>query len=785
MKRTFLFIILLIFISLSSFAAETVVKGKVMEKGGRNAIEFANVVALNAENRVAASSPSDENGDFRMVLPGKGSFSVAVSFVGFKTKTVQVDCKGEEIDLGKIILQPAKEELEGAGITANTIIRRETDRIIYDVQADPDSWRLNMNAFMSKIPGLAESSLNGNLEYKGMKMQRILIDDEEHYMINAKRQYPMAFIKASYMSSIELVLPNSPEFKNENPILIIRLEKELPYGFAGQLSGSVSSLNRYSASPDIVFNAPKLGIGLNYSYNWSDRPVLTDRTHRELYQMDGAIDRTLESETSKGQKSTGHKIRLVLNKKFLENKLNIKVSMNTHKDDALSWSRTKSETSLHDGSKNTTTSASDQFSSSPFMFNGGINASYRINQKINLSAIYTFINSGNNSFTDLTDGTTTFRNTSENRNQEHNSRMNLRFNTPKGLKNRRIGNIEAGYMHRIYSENDFYGRTSKTGGMDYTQGVAYINGMFWQSFLRNRFSTILNLNVENIRNRGVNKGNGKSLDYDDFNVTPSITVGGKVAAGHFLYIGYGFKMRRPDPSQLDPYIDDSDPFNIRVGNPELKGEITHEISLNYSYAIPLKWWKNLDLNAGWNITPDAIESVISTDESNITTTTFANIGRKEALMLNVKTSFRPAEILSINLNATAQKNFYTISATESNSFWSFHANESMMLKLKWFSLNQDLIISPYGLSAQSKDLTLVPELNLSISRYWEKIKLGGSIYINDILHGRSDNTAVNFGPGFLQHVYRQRLGRNIGIRLYWRFGVFKQEESVEHMSYDR
>ena len=182
-----------------------------------------------------------------------------------------------------------------------------------------------------------------------------------------------------------------------------------------------------------------------------------------------------------------------------------------------------------------------------------------------------------------------------------------------------------------------------------------------------------------------------------------------------------------------------------------------------------------------NITNDLLERNILLQEGLAAA---SSKGRK-ALMLNVKTSFRPAEILSINLNATAQKNFYTISATESNSFWSFHANESMILKLKWFSLNQDLIISPYGLSAQSKDLTLVPELNLSISRYWEKIKLGGSIYITDILHGRSDNTAVNFGPGFMQHVYRQRLGRNIGISLYWRFGVFKQEESVDHVSYDR
>lgn len=46
----------------------------------------------------------------------------------------------------------------------------------------------------------------------------------------------MKFIQASYMSKIELVLPGSPEYGNEEPILLITLEEKLPVGFASELT---------------------------------------------------------------------------------------------------------------------------------------------------------------------------------------------------------------------------------------------------------------------------------------------------------------------------------------------------------------------------------------------------------------------------------------------------------------------------------------------------------------------------------------------------------------------
>ena len=368
--------------------------------------------------------------------------------------------------------------------------------------------------------------------------------------------------------------------------------------------------------------------------------------------------------------------------------------------------------------------------------------------------------------------------------QEHNASLVLEFNNRKKNKNRWNAKVFTGYMFRDYFDEDFYGRTGKTGGMDYTQGVAYarVNGM--KGFLKNRILTFLTLNIENVNNKGVDKSTGNSLDYNDFRVSPSISVNGRITQKQILGISYNFSARRPNPDQLNPYIDDSNPYNVKVGNPNLRGEFTHNISGNYSIYKQFKWWDKFDLNVGYSITPNAIESISTTSVENITTTTYENIGKRDALYATLNMNFVPVKKLSVHLSIDGARNTYSISDKESNSFWSFGVRESLSWSLPWFTLTQRMSLTPYGLSAQSKDLKLVPDLSLSISKYWDKYKFGVSIDGGDLLHGRSDNMATRVGTNFIQNIWKQRLGRSLSIRAYWRFGKFKNQDGIKHESYD-
>lgn len=217
MKR--LTISLLSIIICFSLAAETVVRGRVFEGKGKNTVEFANVGIYRPDNKLVGACASDSNGNFEIKIHKDGDYQVLVSFLGCGSWVKKIHCTGGELDLGKIHLKEDNEELDAAGISAKTLIKRESDRIVYDVSADPDAARMNMSAFMSKVPGLKMSVKDGNLEFRNEPLDKILIDNKDNGMINKSRQYPMSFIRADYMSKIELILPNSPEYNNSSPRL--------------------------------------------------------------------------------------------------------------------------------------------------------------------------------------------------------------------------------------------------------------------------------------------------------------------------------------------------------------------------------------------------------------------------------------------------------------------------------------------------------------------------------------------------------------------------------------
>ena len=88
------------------------------------------------------------------------------------------------------------------------------------------------------------------------------------------------------------------------------------------------------------------------------------------------------------------------------------------------------------------------------------------------------------------------------------------------------------------------------------------------------------------------------------------------------------------------------------------------------------------------------------------------------------------------------------------------------------------------MSAQTRNLWIEPMLELSVSRYWEKIRLGTSITCADLLYGRSYRKSVIAGDGFVNTTNTMRQGRYIYFSVYWRIGKFKNSPSVKHESYD-
>jgi len=88
--------------------------------------------------------------------------------------------------------------------------------------------------------------------------------------------------------------------------------------------------------------------------------------------------------------------------------------------------------------------------------------------------------------------------------------------------------------------------------------------------------------------------------------------------------GYSINNNAPGVSQLSPFVDVSDPLNIRQGNPNLRPSNSHRIYLNFNnYDFQTR--SGIFSYISFNTTNDAVTAQTTVDENFVRTTTYTNV----------------------------------------------------------------------------------------------------------------------------------------------------------------
>ena len=752
--------------------------GTVTDSISGHVIEFVNVTVYAGDSKAVAFGASGHDGSFAIRIPAAGKYKVGITCIGYESQTKVIDCPEGGVDLGTIVLKKSLEQIAAASVSAKQILSREPDRIVYNVSADPDAARMNMAEFMSKIPGLERSQGSGKLTFREKPLASILIDDRVDGMINARRQYPMAFIKADYISKLELILPDSPEYNNKEAMLVIRLKEPLPFGAAAELRAEGGTDGSVKASPDIVINTPVVGIGLQYGFSWSHVPELINSTIRA-----DAVDsrKVMTSDRTLSSISRSHKLGMDLFRYFLNNKLNINLSFQTRLDSNDSRSATLTR-KLEGNGYNSYQNSSISSSYSPPRFNAGLSVSYSWKRGNNLSVSNTFRSSDNSSDEQLITGVTTNRNSSDSKQYENNFSASLTIKDQCKGYAKWSSATKIGFMFRNYENADTY-HDGTAGGMAYRQGVAYLNENFSGNLFKRKLMYSLGANLEYIRNRGSNLRDASSLDYDDFNITPSVALSYRPDIKSIYNLRYSMRTSRPRASQLDPYMDRSNPDETIIGNPNLKGQMTHAIAGSYKYSPRSKVLSELSFSGRWSFTPNVIERYSFVDGEGMKITTFGNLSRSDLAGITLGALLKPFKMGSLDISASVDRISYTLPEVN-NSYWRFTGREQFFARFKWFNVIQLFSIEPFNAHSQTHGYKLDPYLAIGIMKSWPRINLGGELSFNDLLHGsRGIETITSYGD-YIERTRIGRIGRSVSLSIHWQIGKFKNHASVQHSSYD-
>ena len=126
--------------TIAGFAQRTVT-GKVVEQDTKDAVIQATASLLSGE-KVVSNAVTNADGNFSVKAPSDGTFTLRITYVGFKTYTKKITvAEGKSVSAGTISLAPDAIMLQGATVTAHLAkVQSKGDTLIFfdEVQECPD-----------------------------------------------------------------------------------------------------------------------------------------------------------------------------------------------------------------------------------------------------------------------------------------------------------------------------------------------------------------------------------------------------------------------------------------------------------------------------------------------------------------------------------------------------------------------------------------------------------------------------------------------------------------------
>ena len=177
MKKIVLLIVALM-VAVVSFAQRTV-RGRVVEQDTQEAVIQATAALMKGE-KVVANAVTNTEGAFSIKAPEEGSYTLQVTYVGFKTYQKKISLKdGKDYNAGTIKIEPDAIMLKGATVTARAQkVTLKADTFVYNANAFRTPEGSVAEELVRRLPG-AEVSDDGTIKINGKQVKKILVDGKE------------------------------------------------------------------------------------------------------------------------------------------------------------------------------------------------------------------------------------------------------------------------------------------------------------------------------------------------------------------------------------------------------------------------------------------------------------------------------------------------------------------------------------------------------------------------------------------------------------------------------
>ena len=249
MKKIVLLIVALM-VAVVSFAQRTV-RGRVVEQDTQEAVIQATAALMKGE-KVVANAVTNTEGAFSIKAPEEGSYTLQVTYVGFKTYQKKISLKdGKDYNAGTIKMEPDAIMLKGATVTARAQkVTLKADTFVYNANAFRTPEGSVAEELVRRLPG-AEVSDDGSIKINGKQVKKILVDGKEFMTGDTKtamKNLPTNIIDRikAYDQQSELARVSGIEDGEEETVLDFGIKAGMNKGIMANADLAAGTKHRYA-----------------------------------------------------------------------------------------------------------------------------------------------------------------------------------------------------------------------------------------------------------------------------------------------------------------------------------------------------------------------------------------------------------------------------------------------------------------------------------------------------------------------------------------------------------
>lgn len=797
MKKLLLTVILS-YISTLIYAASPApvdIKGKITDATTKDIIEFVNVSIYDNNGNLVKGAITDLDGNYIIQDVGKGSYTMKVSYVGYRTVEKKINVDGSKNMTLNLSMREDTELLDEVEIVA------EKPQMIFDIDkrifnADHDLTSLGGSAsdLLSNIPSIEVDS-EGTVSLRGDEGVTIWINGKDSGLTSDNQSQILEQLPAETIDRVEVITNPSSKYSSEGSagIINIILKKNINIGYYGGVQARATTTGMYNASGNINYSKGKWDMFLNVGYRHHNGKS-------EGYDNRTMNDGTYLNQTSEGKRK-GDNMFTRLGVTFHP----------TFKDDISlngfgmfgggSNNRTINYLSNMPG---TYQSAVRKTLGNDDMNGGNISMDYmhRFSEKSYLSASASYNVWGMDGSTDYLQDSQ-YADRTESSIQKQSSHMNnngWEFTADYSNQITENHKIETGYKGELRSEHSpietmsgtSYGNLVPQNNLYndfrydsdihalYVSYSGKINNFGIQAGLRGEY-TLTDAVTKYKNTDGEIMFDTYKTDYLD--LFPSLFLSYSLPNNNEIQVNYTRRLRRPRGHMLNSFRNITDSTNISYGNPSLSPQYSNVFEVNY-----IKTWglHTLTASAYYRGADNVFERITYMDENEIMNTTWFNVTESKSIGVELVAKNK---LFNNILDLTTTVNLYYFKL---DGFEFYDSRTGNLLATgdseENFSWDARMIANvklPYDINLQVtgryRSKRTVAQgyrkpsysLDAGLRKSFLDNRLSVAVNARDLLDSRK-RQSITIGDDFRQESSNSFIGRNIGITISYSFGNLKE-----------